>query len=171
MILSCRQKHYFNFLIPYELYLFWLYGKSPSEIEGEVNNWVFWNSILTENYIHKPCSPLVNPGTLCMRNGQFSKGYPIAFTDETLFNERIRQVYRRRQAERHIMVDGNICNSRSVVPYNRYAAKTFWSVFVFGQHELSVSICAQGKWLHHRWSHRSGQRFAGISVQLKLRGN
>ena len=69
--------------------------------------------------IHGPCGNGFNDKAACMENKKFSKEYPKAFCDKTVFNVKGFPLYHRRANKRVIKLpNGKEVDNRCVVPYN-----------------------------------------------------
>lgn len=67
--------------------------------------------------IHGPCG-VSNMKSPCMRDGKCSKSFPKMFQESTSVNEDGYPIYKRRDNENEVQMNGVMLNSIFVVPYN-----------------------------------------------------
>ena len=67
--------------------------------------------------VHGPCGVL-NPASVCMREGKCQKSFPKDFRDETAENLNGYPAYRRRNNGRTVQTGSMVADNRFVVPYN-----------------------------------------------------
>lgn len=96
--------------------------------------------IITRQMVHGPCS-IVKPQAPCMKNGQFEKGYPKHFINETKTEVTGYTLYRKRSPEnggRTAITAKNkqtyTIDNRWIVPYSPVLSKAF-------KGHINVELC------------------------------
>lgn len=92
------------------------------------------HNLVKKHMIHGPCG-LLNPNSVCMRDGKCSKNFPKDFCNATQANVKGYPVYMRRDNGISVDVRGHSVDNRYVVPYNPYLLAKF-------DCHLNVEVCS-----------------------------
>lgn len=95
------------------------------------------HKLVKQHMIHGPCG-LLNPNSVCMRDGKCTKNFPKDFCDNTRDSVNGYPVYKRRDNGANIDVRGHSVDNRYVVPYNPYLLAKF-------DCHLNVEVCTTVK--------------------------
>ncbi|KAI3505740.1 hypothetical protein L1887_27949 [Cichorium endivia] len=94
-----------------------------AELPDSITDPLLYNTITT-CMIHGPCG-LLNPQSICMRDGKCSKSYPKDFNDQTFFDKQGYVHYKRNNLVFHTLNNGVRVDNGFVVPYNRRLSSRF----------------------------------------------
>lgn len=112
-------------------------GVISAEIPDESQDTVLFD-LVSRHMMHGPCG-LLNPLSVCMRDGVCTKGFPKEFQDVTKENQRGYPLYMRRDNGRAITKTVNRAhvelNNSYVVPYNPFLIKYFRA-------HINVELCS-----------------------------
>ena len=89
---------------------------------------------VTRSMIHGPCG-ILNLNASCMKDGKCSKRYPRNFQENTIENEDGYPIYKRRNNNQTIEVNGIQLDNHWVVPYNPYLTTKY-------NCHINVEICS-----------------------------
>jgi hypothetical protein len=81
-------------------------------------------ALVDEFMIHGPCGN-DNKKCPCMKDDKCSKHFPKSFQDETIVDDFVFTIYRRRNDGRHVWKNGVKLDNRNVVPYNMKLLKKY----------------------------------------------
>jgi hypothetical protein len=104
-----------------------------AEIPDKDRNPDTFNTV-KQTMIHGPCG-ILNPNSPCMKDGKCSKKYPRNFQENTTENEDGYPIYRRRNNNQTIEINGIQLDNRWVVPYNPYLTTKY-------NCHINVEICS-----------------------------
>ena len=99
------------------------------------------HELVKTHMMHGPCGDL-KPDSVCMKNGECSKGFPKDFKEETVVSAVAFPLYRRRDDGRSVYVRGCHLDNRWVVPYSP------WLLLKYGSH-INVELCSSVKSLKY----------------------
>ena len=104
-----------------------------AEISDENSNPNTFNTV-KQTMMHGPCG-MLNPNAPCMKDGKCSKKYPQNFQETTIENEDGYPIYRRRNNNQIVEINGFQLDNRWVVPYNPYLTTKY-------NCHINVEICS-----------------------------
>ena len=85
---------------------------------------------VAKHMMHGPCG-ILNPNSVCMRDGKCIKDYPKQFNEFTCESLNGYPLYRRRDNGTHAEVRGSCLDNRYVVSYNPYLLTKFNCHIIF----------------------------------------
>lgn len=133
-----------------------------AEIPNQEENPRLYN-IVKQCMVHGPCGPF-NRNSICMKDGQCSKGFPKEFTHETNMNVNGYPMYRRRNNGVRITVGPHTVDNRWIVPYNPYLSLKYNA-------HINVEVCSSVRSVKYLYKYiYKGHDCTSVQLRINAEG-